>query len=90
MQSISKPYLDATLLGAPQGHWTEVVDVGVPPQEQRWLAALGVHQGARLCVLRRALMGGPLHVKTASGGAFALGGALAAQVRVVPVVARES
>ena len=64
------------------GVWAEVCSVDLPADEARWLAALGVHPGARLVVLRRAILGGPFHVRTASGGAFALGDALASRVQV--------
>lgn len=64
------------------GVWSEVCSIDLPAEEARWLAALGVHPGARLIVLRRALLGGPFHVRTAAGGAFALGDALASRVQV--------
>jgi ferrous iron transport protein A len=68
------------------GVWAEVCAVDLPVEEARWLAALGVHPGALLVVLRRALFGGPFHVSTASGGAFALGAALASRVLVSPAL----
>lgn len=71
------------LWGVALGQWTQVASLEMPEQERRWLAAMGVHAGARLVVLRTAAWGGPLHVRTASGGTFALGAALARQVMVV-------
>lgn len=47
-----------------------------------WLAAVGLHDGEELVVLRRAALGGPLHVRTASGGEFAVAREVAAQIRV--------
>lgn len=52
--------------------------------EARWLASVGISPGDRVTVLRRALFGGPLHVRTQSGGEFALGKELAANVLVEP------
>ena len=71
-----------SLDGLCHGEWADVLVVDVPLQEARWLAAMGVHEGARIVVMRRAALGGPLQVRTASGGAFALGAALAQRVRV--------
>lgn len=47
-----------------------------------WLAAVGLHEGEELRVLRRAALGGPLHVRTSSGGEFAVAREVAAQIRV--------
>ncbi len=50
--------------------------------ELDWIRAVGLFEGERLCVLRRAVWGGPLHVRTASGGEFALDRRLAARIDV--------
>ena len=47
-----------------------------------WLAAVGIHEGEEVTVLRRAALGGPLHVRTASGGEFAIARELATQLEV--------
>ena len=47
-----------------------------------WLAAVGLHEGEEIVVLRRAAFGGPLHVRTSSGGEFALARELAALLEV--------
>ncbi len=47
-----------------------------------WLRAVGIHEGERVTVLRRALFGGPIHVRTGSGGEFALNRQLARSIRV--------
>jgi ferrous iron transport protein A len=47
-----------------------------------WLAAVGLHDGEELVVLRRAAFGGPLHVRTSSGGEFAVAREVAALIRV--------
>lgn len=47
-----------------------------------WLAAVGLHEGEDVVVLRRAAFGGPLHVRTSSGGEFAVARELAARLDV--------
>src|SRR5215468_3825682 len=47
-----------------------------------WVTAVGIRAGERLVVLRRAAFGGPIHVRTASGGEFALGRSVAGAVLV--------
>ncbi|WP_394845649.1 FeoA domain-containing protein [Pendulispora brunnea] len=47
-----------------------------------WLRAVGIHEGVRVTVLRRALFGGPIHVRTGAGGEFALNRQLARSIRV--------
>lgn len=47
-----------------------------------WLAAVGLHEGEELTVLRRAALGGPLHVRTSSGGEFAVAREVAARIVV--------
>jgi len=49
-----------------------------------WLAAVGLHEGEQLVVLRRAALGGPLHVRTSAGGEFAVAREVAARIRVRP------
>jgi ferrous iron transport protein A len=53
-----------------------------------WLAAVGLHEGEELVVLRRAAFGGPLHVRTSSGGEFAVAREVASQIRVRDVGTR--
>jgi ferrous iron transport protein A len=50
-----------------------------------WLAAVGLAVGEELVVLRRAAFGGPLHVRTASGGEFAVAAEVATCLEVVHV-----
>jgi ferrous iron transport protein A len=52
-----------------------------------WLAAVGLHEGEEVVVLRRAILGGPLHVRTGSGGEFAVAREIAAQLLVSPAEA---
>jgi len=53
-----------------------------------WLDAVGLHPGEELEVLRRAVLGGPLHVRTASGGEFAIAREVAAAIAVRPAEKR--
>ncbi len=50
--------------------------------ELSYLRALGLFEGQLIRVLRRAPFGGPLHVRVASGGEFAVDLALAAHIEV--------
>jgi ferrous iron transport protein A len=47
-----------------------------------WLAAVGLHEGEEIVVLRRAAFGGPIHVRTASGGEFAVARELAEKITI--------
>ena len=59
-----------------------VAAIELDPREVSWLRAVGVFEGERLTVLRRAPFGGPLHLRTSSGAAFAVDRDLARSVRV--------
>jgi ferrous iron transport protein A len=54
----------------------------VEPDAKAWLAAIGLAHGEAVTVLRRAAFGGPLHVRTASGGEFAVGREVAKKILV--------
>ena len=47
-----------------------------------WLDAVGLAKSEELVVLRRAALGGPLHVRTTSGGEFAVARELATKIAV--------
>jgi Fe2+ transport system protein FeoA len=68
------------------GATAEVVALALEPDLAGWLRAVGISEGDRVTVLRRAVFGGPIHVRTSSGGEFALHRSLAASVmtRVSP------
>jgi ferrous iron transport protein A len=55
-----------------------------------WLSAVGIREGEKVTVLRRAAFGGPLHVRTGAGGEFALGRPLARAIRVSPIALDEA
>jgi ferrous iron transport protein A len=66
----------------PIGLWGRIGALAVSAAEQSWLAALGLTAGDGVLVVRRALFGGPLHIRTASGGEFAVDSSLAMQITV--------
>lgn len=47
-----------------------------------WLRAVGIFEGEEVVVLRRAAFGGPLHLRTGSGGEFALDRTLASSIEI--------
>ncbi len=57
-----------------------VVQLALEPEMAEWLRAVGISEQERVTVLRRAAFGGPIHVRTSSGGEFALHATLAASV----------
>jgi ferrous iron transport protein A len=59
-----------------------IVVVDLEAEIARWLAAVGLFQGEEVVVLRRAALGGPLHVRVVSGGEFAVGRELARSIAV--------
>lgn len=59
-----------------------VVDVALDDDLSSWLAAIGIGRGDRVEVLRRAAFGGPIHLRTHTGGEFAVDRALASNIRV--------
>jgi ferrous iron transport protein A len=54
-----------------------VVEIALDADVSAWLAAVGIAKGESVVVLRRAAFGGPIHVRTGSGGEFALARTLA-------------
>ena len=47
-----------------------------------WLRAVGIFEGERVQILRRAVFGGPLHLRTGCGGEFALDRELASSIEI--------
>jgi ferrous iron transport protein A len=74
------------LAAAAIGETVRVVALSLDRDLCAWLAAVGIDVGERLTVLRRAAFGGPLHVRTRSGGEFALNVALARSIGIEPAV----
>lgn len=68
------------------GARVRIARVGLDGEAATWLGAVGLQDGEELVVLRRAALGGPLHVRTASGGEFAIGREVAEHIDVEPVL----
>lgn len=67
------------------GEQALVVEVGLDADLAGWLAAMGLGPGQTLTVIRRAVFGGPLHVRTGSGGELAINASVARSILVAPV-----
>ncbi len=75
----------AELSGVAVGCTARIVELALEADLAAWLRAVGISEGERVTVLRRASFGGPIHVRTGSGGEFALHRALARNVIARPV-----
>jgi ferrous iron transport protein A len=73
------------LAGAAVGEKVRIAATRLDDDTAGWLAAVGLHEGEEVVVLRRAVFGGPLHVRTASGGEFAVAREIAAMLAVEPI-----
>jgi ferrous iron transport protein A len=71
-----------TLADAAIGRRVRIEDVSLEREAKDWLDAVGLHGGEEVVVLRRAAFGGPLHVRTSSGGEFAVARELASKIEV--------
>jgi ferrous iron transport protein A len=72
----------ASLASAAIGSRVRIVRARLDADAAAWLSAVGLHEREEVVVLRRAAFGGPLHVRTASGGEFALAEELAVRLDV--------
>ncbi len=72
------------LASAAIGSRVRIVGARLERADAAWLAAVGLHEGEEVVVLRRAIASGPLHVRTSSGGEFAVAKELAMRLDVVP------
>ena len=70
------------LADAPIGKNVQIARVDLEGEAAAWLGAVGLAKGEELVVLRRAALGGPLHVRTSSGGEFAVGREVARQIEI--------
>jgi ferrous iron transport protein A len=61
-----------------------IASLELEPDMAAWLSAVGIGRGERVTVLRRAAFGGPIHVRTAAGGEFAIARSLARAIATVP------
>ena len=58
------------------------MNVDLPPDTAAWLAAVGLECGEEVTLLRRAILGGPLHIRLERGGELAVARDVAARVMV--------
>lgn len=72
----------STLAVAAIGQPVRVVAARLEPDVAAWLAAVGLAEGEEVTVLRRAALGGPLHVRLASGGELAVAREVARDIEV--------
>ncbi len=70
------------LAGLAPGASGVVVAIDLEPRESDWLRAVGLFEGVRVTLLRRAPLGGPLHLRTSSGAELAVDRQLARAVAV--------
>lgn len=70
------------LAEAATGRRMRIARVDLDGEAAAWIAAVGLNEGEELVVLRRAALGGPLHVRTSSGGEFAVGREVALRITV--------
>jgi ferrous iron transport protein A len=75
-----------SLAEAVNGLRVRITAVDLDGEAAAWLAAVGLHEGEELVVLRRAALGGPLHVRTGGGGEFAVARDVAQRIAVTRVV----
>ena len=70
------------LADAATGKRVRIARVDLDAEAAAWMAAVGLNEGEELVVLRRAALGGPLHVRTSSGGEFAVAREIALRITV--------
>ena len=63
---------------------TTVMALRLTPREAAWLRAVGLAEGARVTLLRRAPFKGPLHVRIDGGTELAIDFGLARSIDVSP------
>ena len=74
--------MSEVLAHAKVGKRVRIARVDLDGEAAAWIAAVGLHEGEGLVVLRRAALGGPLHVRTTSGGEFAVAREVALHITV--------
>jgi ferrous iron transport protein A len=81
----ARPAGMSRVLGAvPCGVRVRIVRLAQDDAHAAWLRAVGMHEGAEVTVLRRAPFGGPIHLRSADGGEFAIHRDLASCIEVEP------
>jgi len=71
-----------SLATADPGIRVRIEKVDLEADVAAWLDAVGLHEGEHVTVIRRAALGGPLHVRTSSGGEFAVAREVASSIKV--------
>ncbi len=74
------------LLDLPLAATARITALALDAAVARRLRAVGVFEDEAIVVLRRAPFGGPIHVRTSSGGEFALDRRIALAIEVVQEV----
>jgi ferrous iron transport protein A len=74
--------MSALLADAVAGKRVRIARVDLDGEAAAWIEAVGLHAGEEVVVLRRAALGGPLHVRTSSGGEFAVAREVARHITV--------
>lgn len=62
----------------------DITSLRMSEREAAWLRAVGLGEGETVTVLRKAPMGGPLHVRLSNGAEMAVDLTLAGHVEVTP------
>ena len=62
----------------------EITALRMADRDAAWLRAIGLGEGATVTVLRRAPLGGPLHLRVSNGAELAVDRDLARHVEVDP------
>jgi ferrous iron transport protein A len=73
------------LADAHDGRRVRITAIELEGEAAAWIGAVGLHEGEELLVLRRAVLGGPLHVRTGGGGEFAVAREVASKIAVAPL-----
>lgn len=71
-----------TLADTADGSSVTIAKVDLEGDVASWLEAVGLSAGEEVTVLRRAILGGPLHVRTTAGGEFAVAREVAVKIGV--------
>jgi Fe2+ transport system protein FeoA len=75
--------MSKTLAETADGARVTIDKVDLEGDVASWLDAVGLSAGEEVLVLRRAVLGGPLHVRTSAGGEFAVAREVAVKIGVV-------
>ncbi len=80
--AVAAPAAPIPLASAAIGERFRIVGARLDADVAAWVAAVGLNEGEEVTVLRRASFGGPLHVRTGSGGEFAVAREIAGKLDV--------